>query len=250
MTTARLAGFDVRWLEAVTSTNDVARELAENGHEVGVLVVAERQTAGRGRQGRRWESPAGNLYASLLLRPARSMANVASLSLVVALVLAETVETLAAGYLRPQVKWPNDVLADGAKLAGILLEGSASSQGLCQWLIVGIGANVCWSPQERVGYPTTDLHTCGLKDVQPGDLLAALAAPLREALSQWELDGFAPMRQRWLARAAGLHEPIELRLGHRIERGTFEGVDHEGAVLVRSTTGEVRRFTAGELVLG
>lgn len=249
MTDALPGGFRVLRLGAVASTNDVARGLAEAGEPAGLVVVAERQTAGRGRHGRGWESPPGNLHASLLLRPAKPLREVASLSLVVALLLAETVEALAGGRVRPRVKWPNDVLVDGAKLAGILLEGAADGEGACRWLVVGIGVNVRTSPGGRLGHPTTDLVRCGLEDAGPEALLAALAPRLREGLDAWAAEGFAPFRERWLARAFGLGEPIELRAGSGVERGTLAGVDGDGAVLLRRPTGELDRFAAGELVL-
>ena len=249
MTTAALpGGFGLLRLGTVASTNDVARELAESGgRETDLFVVADRQTAGRGRLGRRWQSPPGNLHASLLLRPDRPMAEVASLSLVLALVLAETLEALSAGRLAPTVKWPNDVLLGGAKLAGILLEGAADARGRCQWLIAGIGVNVAWSPGPEVGYPTTDLRREGLGTVGPEELLRALAAPLRAALEAWAVQGLAPFRERWLARTTRQGEPIELKLGDRVVGGTFAGIDPQGAILLARVSGELERFTAGEL---
>jgi BirA family biotin operon repressor/biotin-[acetyl-CoA-carboxylase] ligase len=248
MTATLPGGFGLLRLGTVTSTNDVARELAEGGREGDLFVVADRQTAGRGRLGRSWQSPPGNLHASLLLRPDRPLAGAASLSLVLALVLAETLEALSAGRLAPTVKWPNDVLANGAKLAGILLEGAADARGRCQWLIAGIGVNVAWSPgPEVVGYPTTDLRHEGLGAIGPEELLEALAAPLRAALEVWAAQGFAPFRERWSARTTRRGEPIELRLGSRVVDGTFAGIDPDGAILLARASGEVERFTAGEL---
>lgn len=241
--------FAVRREGSVTSTNDVARAAAEAGAAAGLLVVAERQTAGRGRHGRSWASPPGNLHASLLLRPRRPTAELASLSLVVAVALAECVESLL-GPIGVRVKWPNDVLVRGAKVAGILLESSADADGRCRWLIVGIGVNVRWSPGAGVGYPTTDLLACGLADARAGRVLDALTGVLGGALATWEEAGFAPFRERWLARAAGLGDALELRSGRRTVRGRLVGVDATGAVVLRTDRGGTASFAAGELVLG
>jgi biotin-[acetyl-CoA-carboxylase] ligase BirA-like protein len=135
-------GFRLLDLATVGSTNDVARNLAEAGEPAGLFVRAERQTAGRGRHGRSWQSPPGNLYASLLLRPTRPPAEVASLSLVAALALAEAIERVSNGRIAPRLKWPNDLQVKAAKLAGILLEMSADGRGGCAWLIMGIGVNL------------------------------------------------------------------------------------------------------------
>ena len=250
MTGAELGhGFRLIELATVGSTNDVARSFAELGEPGGLFVRAERQTSGRGRHGRTWQSPPGNLYASLLLRPARPLADVASLSLVSALALAEAIGQASGGRLRAQVKWPNDVQLAGAKLAGILLEMAADGDGGCRWLIIGIGVNVGWAPDGEVPYPATSLSAQGLPMARRG-LLAALAECLRRRLDLWELHGFAGVRTDWLAHAAGLGGTAELRLGERLVRGRLLDVDETGALCLELASGEVARFSAGEVVLG
>lgn len=241
-------GFSRHELDTVVSTNDVARELAEAGGEAGLVVTARQQTKGRGRRGRDWASPPGNLYASLILRPSRPMAEVASLSLVTALALAATLERLSAGRLRPHVKWPNDVLLDGAKVAGILLEGSADKTGACRWLIIGVGVNLVSAPT-AVGYPATYLAALGL-GLDPDGLLAGFLGELAPAVDQWQAQGFAPFRATWLARAAGLGQPIRLAVGGRSIEGTFLDLDAGGAVRIRDALGRVASYAAGDLVLG
>lgn len=246
-------GFRRLGLAEAPSTNDVARDLAQAGEAAGLFVVAGRQTAGRGRLGRAWQSPPGNLYASLILRPeGRSLAEASTLSLVTALALAEAVEALSAGRVAPQVKWPNDALIAGAKTAGILLEGAADPAGRCQWLVVGIGVNVLWSPPAaEVPYPVTHLAAQpGLADLTPAALLAALARPLRQRLTAWEEGGFAAVREAWLARAWRLGAEIELKLGQSAVRGRFVGVDEAGAIRLEPAPGAIRRFAAGEIVFG
>ncbi len=243
-------GFRLLELGAVTSTNDVARELADAGEPSGLFVRAERQTRGRGRLGRSWQSPAGNLYTTLLLRPRRPLAEIATLSLVTALALAEAVGTLSDGRARPRLKWPNDLLLDGAKVAGILLEATADGRGGCLWLLIGIGVNIAASPGAAVPYPTTHLQRAGLPELTPRQLLPALAAQLGQRLDDWERAGFAALRQGWLDRAAGLGSAAEVKLGDRVVRGRLRDVDAGGALHLELPDGSVERFAAGEIVLG
>jgi BirA family biotin operon repressor/biotin-[acetyl-CoA-carboxylase] ligase len=177
------------------------------------------------------------------------MAEAASLSLVVALALAEAVETLSAGRVAPKLKWPNDVQVEGRKIAGILLEAAAGDRGQPLWLVVGIGVNLLWSPGIEVPYPTTHLAACGLEGVDARRLLVALTASLRQALDRWTADGFAPLRPAWLARAAGLGAAARVRLGDEVVQGRLVDVDATGALRLADASGAERRFTAGEVLL-
>ena len=241
-------GFRLLELGAVGSTNDVARDLADQGEPEGLFVQASEQTAGRGRHGRTWQSPSGNLHASLLLRPTRPMAEVATLSLVAALALAEAVTELSGGAVQPHLKWPNDVQIAGAKVAGILLEAASDARGACAWLIIGMGVNVAAAPGAEVPYATTSLAAAGLlAGLTPGTLLAALAAALRPRLDQWSAQGFGGVRPAWLARAAGVGAHVEVRLGERVVGGRMLDVDETGALRLEDASGKVERFTAGEV---
>jgi BirA family biotin operon repressor/biotin-[acetyl-CoA-carboxylase] ligase len=239
-------GFRLLELASIGSTNDLARRLAEAGEPAGLFVRAERQTAGRGRHGRTWQSPPGNLYASLLLRPTRPAAEVASLSLVTALALAEAVETLSEGRIAPRLKWPNDVLVDGAKLAGILLENVAEGRGRAA-LIIGIGVNVGWAPEADLPYRATSLSALGVPQT-PRRVLTVLGASLRFRLDRWERDGFAAMREDWLARAAVLGSQIEVRIGDRIVQGWMAGLDPHGALCLERADGTLELLSAGEIM--
>lgn len=241
-------GFRLVEHASVGSTNDLARELAERGEPEGLFVRADRQTSGRGRLGRSWESPPGNLHASLILRPARPPAEVATLSLVIALALAQAVERLSEGRVRPQLKWPNDVQVAGAKLAGILLEMGADGRGGCAWLVAGIGVNVAWAPGDAVPYRTTSLAAQGLQ-ATPRQVLEGLAASMRPQLERWQAGGFAAARVDWLARAAGLGRPVELRQGEGLVSGILRDVDRSGGLCLELASGELTRFSAGEVVL-
>lgn len=236
-------GFRLERLWTVASTNDVARSRGEAGEPEGLVVTAVEQTAGRGRYGRNWTSPAGNLYLSLLLRPNVPLADTGSVSLILALAMAEAIEDATEGRLQPRVKWPNDLLLDRAKIAGILLEGDP------RFLVAGIGVNLKFSP-EGAPYPVGSLAAAGEEGVTPDFLLAAFLERLRPRYDRWRDSGFSGQRTEWLARAAGIGEPAVLRLGTEERRGTLADVGEDGSILLANAMGCMERFTAGELFFG
>jgi BirA family biotin operon repressor/biotin-[acetyl-CoA-carboxylase] ligase len=241
-----LAGFDVHRLGSVDSTNTRARELAESGATDGTLVVAVEQTDGRGRHGRRWHSPPGNFYGSLVLRPEAKLADAASLSLVIGLAALEAVEAAAGRRLDVTVKWPNDLLLRGRKLAGILLEGAADADGRCAWLVAGLGVNLASHP-DATAHASASLAEAGLDEVTPDAFLAAYLAALSRHLPIWRAKGFAPFRNPWLARAAGLGRAVSLRVGDVEHHGLLADLGLDGSILIESPAGCLDRFTAGEL---
>ncbi len=244
----RLPGFySLIALEAAGSTNDEARALAERGAPAGTLVWAKRQTAGRGRRGRPWESPIGNLYCSVVLRPPVGPAVAAQLSFVTALALGEGVrESLPPGSV-VRYKWPNDVLIDGGKVAGILLESQIGEKGLLEWVLIGTGVNVASFPPgtER---PATSLSRAGA-NLSVVDVLTAYARSFWTWFVVWERDGFGPVREAWLRRAAGLGEAIEVRLPDRTLSGTFDALDASGSLVLLTSHGR-RTVSAGEVFVG
>jgi len=222
------------------STNEEARRLAEaGGAEHGPLwIMAERQSAGRGRRGRPWHSPEGNLAATLLLRPGASQAVTGQLSFAAALAAADM-----AAHFAPDaaiaVKWPNDVLADGKKLAGILLEGGSG------WLAIGIGVNLAAHP-EGTEFPATSLAQLGIAVPSQQEALTVLAARFAHWYGLWMQGGFESLRMQWLARAFGVGAPIRARLAQETRTGVFEGIDANGALLLNEG-GQVRAIAAGEV---
>ncbi|MEX2628579.1 MAG: biotin--[acetyl-CoA-carboxylase] ligase [Tistlia sp.] len=237
--------YRLRVFDSVASTMDEARRLAEAGEEDGTLVWAREQTAGRGRLGRSWESPRGNLYLSLLLRPQCRPGEAAQLGFVAALALGE-----AIGSVSPPInvtyKWPNDVLVNGKKAGGLLLESRSTPEGELDWLILGLGANVAHHPAET-NYPATSLHHEGVPpEVGEQDLLEAFARYFLNWASRWLEEGFAPVRAAWLRHAERLGEPIEVRLPKERLSGIFRDLDAEGHLLLEQD-GTVRRVAAGEI---
>ncbi len=235
-------------LESVGSTNDEARNLAGKGAPAGTMVWAKRQVAGRGRRGRVWHSPIGNLYCSVVLRPAVSPAVAAQLSFVAALALGEGLRDSLPSDAAARYKWPNDVLIDGKKFAGILLESQIGDKGVLDWVLIGTGVNVASFPSgtER---PATSLEQAGA-GLSVADVLTAYARSLRSWLALWERDGFELVREVWLGRAVGLGEAIEVRLlPEGTLRGTFETLDASGALVLVTSHGR-RLVSAGEVFVG
>jgi len=234
-------------LDSVGSTMDEARRLAEQEQaEDGTLVWAREQTGGRGRLGRAWTSPRGNLYLSLVARPNCAPAEAAQLGFAAALALGE-----AIGAVSPPVevtfKWPNDVLLHERKVAGILLESRSSATGGLDWLILGCGVNLAHFPKDTP-YPATSMHYEGVpSSVGPEELLEAFGRHFLSWASRWLDDGFAPLRKVWLRHAARLGEEIEVRLPRETLRGTFRDLDEQGYLLLELDGGEVHRISSGEV---
>lgn len=232
--------------DAVSSTSDVAREAAEQGAPDATVVWATRQTAGRGRLGRSWSSPPGNLYTSLVLRPACPPAVAPQLSFVAAVALAEALTPLLPGMAQLRLKWPNDVLLNGRKLVGILAEAESGTGDRLDFVVLGIGVNLVSHPPDA-RYGATDLGAEGAV-VTPAAMLELLVPALLAWRDRWVAEGFAPIRAAWLARAEGRGQPIEVRLGNALIRGTFDDLDGDGALIVETAPGSRRRITAGDIV--
>jgi BirA family biotin operon repressor/biotin-[acetyl-CoA-carboxylase] ligase len=239
------AGYAFRHFEEIDSTNEEAKRLAAVGERGPIWVVAERQTAGRGRRGRLWHSPTGNLSATLFLRPEKPANTCAQLSFVAALAASDVVSRFAP-LVDVRVKWPNDVLADGSKIAGILLESASSGADRLEWLAVGIGINLAHYPVDTE-FPATALSTLGVAGISPRDASERLAAAWSEWYDIWLVEGFSRIRDIWLSRAARLGERIRARLATEEATGVFEGIDEHGALILRESQSRTRAIAAGEV---
>lgn len=242
------AGYGLKQFDTIDSTNEEARRLAQAGERGPLWIAAGEQTAGRGRRGRHWVSPRGNLSATLLLDPGRPAGECAQLSFVAALAASDAVSALAPSH-SINVKWPNDVLAEGRKIAGILLESASSGGAAPGWLVTGIGINLAAHPPDTE-FPATSLPALGVTPPPVEDALRHLAASFAKWYEVWRLDGFAPIRDAWLARAAGLGTRLRARLQNGELVGVFEGIDMSGALLLRETQDRVRTIAAGEVFFG
>lgn len=242
------SGFTLRTYDSLPSTNDEARRLAGAGAPHGTVVWARTQTAGRGRRGRDWASPAGNLYASFLLRPSIAVDRATQAGFVAAIALGDTVAQAVPAERVVRCKWPNDILVDGAKVSGILLESSLDAAGKMDWLVVGCGLN-CTSHPAESRWPATDLETAGAPAKPVADVLQRLVAAMDRWLAVWQRDGFGPIRSAWLDRAYGLGEPVRLIQGDTELEGRFTGLDDDGALLLDRGEGGPLPVRSGEVTM-
>ncbi|MFC4173348.1 biotin--[acetyl-CoA-carboxylase] ligase [Microvirga sp. GCM10011540] len=246
------AGYRLLSLKATESTNDDALQAAKAGDPGLLWITATEQHAGRGRHGRQWSSPPGNLYASLLLIDPCEAAVAPQLGFVAGLALHEAAERLTAlGAPRLALKWPNDLLLDGAKLSGLLLEGHRVGAGGSLAVVIGFGVNVAFAPT-NTPYPAATLES-----IRPGlareDVFSALSSAFASTYAAWRAsirnnnaDPFGPIRRLWLERAAGIGQEVTLRLPSGEKRGIFEGLDRSGRLQLKSSSG-VELIDAGDL---
>ena len=238
----RMTPFHHHHWDVLDSTNDAVKRLLVDAPLPMTVVTAGVQTKGRGRRGRVWHSVAGNFHCSVALRPQMPLASAGQLAFVAAVALHEAVISFLppSQHAALRCKWPNDLLLDGAKLAGMLLENE------WPWVIVGVGVNLVDAPNPAL-YPATSLAAHGVA-VTMLDLLPSFCHSLARWSACWETAGFLPVRAAWLDRAAGLGGPMIARLADGQERvGTFEGLDDGGALLLRACDGDCQPIYAGDV---
>lgn len=259
--TAASEGFRLEAHDSVGSTNALALEHARAGDPGKLWVVSKKQESGRGRRGRAWATPEGNLAATLLLVPGGELRLAATLGFVAGLALADALDAVvpkgriavaldgaSQGRNRFELKWPNDVLASGAKLAGILLE-SAMLEGGRFAVGIGIGVNVVAYPED-LPYPATSLSALGA-DCDAEMLFLALSDAWSENARMWDDGrGLDAIRKRWLARAAGLGGEVAVRIDGNVVRGVFETIDEDCHFVIRDDEGSILTIAAGDVHFG
>ena len=239
----RVIGRHIRWHESLPSTNDVALQLAEVGEPEGTVVVAEEQTAGRGRRGRAWASPRGGIWLSVILRPGIPVERISLVPLSAATATARAIRE--ATGLPARVKWPNDVLVDGKKIVGILAEAGAGGE----WVVVGIGINAnipLDALPQAAGSPATSLQALG----HPVDRDALIRLVLRALEGGYDLlrsGEFRTALRQWRETADTLGRTVRVEMPEATIEGVAQDIDETGALLVRLEGGNVRRVVAGDL---
>lgn len=242
-TPALPAGYQLHHLESVSSTMDEARQIIAHNPEMPQVVWSDAQTGGRGRRGREWISPAGNLYMTIAIRNTLPMARAAECSFVAAVALRNAIADLRPNLSeRLKLKWPNDLLIDGAKLSGLLLELEAGGK----WILIGCGVNVATNP-EGMPYKTTSL-LAEQAYIPPGQLLQAFVTEMDSWIGTWTTDGFSPIRSAWLNHALGLGDEVTANLSDKSVKGVFLDLDADGALRMRLPDGQVMSVAAGDVV--
>jgi BirA family biotin operon repressor/biotin-[acetyl-CoA-carboxylase] ligase len=240
------AGYRLTCRDKLDSTNDEAKRLARDGAAEGNLIWALEQTAGRGRRGRSWISPPGNLYLTLILRPDCPPSRAAQLGFVAALAVGDALTAVIPELNGLSYKWPNDVLINGRKFAGVLLESEMTSPEKLSFLVIGVGVNLRSSPK-GTEFPAISIREQGLGVVAPKAVLEAFALSFHAWKARWDAEGFAPVRAVWLAAAAiARGEEMRVRLEASELQGRFCDIDEQGA-LVLDAEGRSLRIPAGEI---
>ena len=244
MTALLPPGYDHQIYATLDSTNEEAKRQILNNRDLGpTWIQAYTQSAGKGRRGNSWTSDPGNLFCSLALPLDCELADAANLAFVAALAVGKVLESHVPADMI-QFKWPNDVLLNQRKVAGILLEVQPKGEHL--WLIIGIGVNVASIP-EGVHFPAEALNHVAQGDVSLDGIMIGLAGAFDQWLTVWRQEGFPSIREAWLKRAARINMDIRVQLPHETLTGTFEGLDPTGALRLALPTGKERLITAGDV---
>ena len=245
----RRLGAELHYFAELSSTNTRARELAERGAVEGEVVVAESQTRGRGRLGRRWESPPFlNLYLSIILRPKLAPAHAAQITLTAAVAVAETVGFVLGRA--PTIKWPNDILVDGKKLAGILTEAACDAERI-EYVILGVGLNLnsrAHAMPEPLRQRATSIADLTGKNVSRESVLARLIQDLDRCYGELEESGFATLRPRWEAHFGLRGRRVRIEVGDQTLIGRPQGIDAHGALILEAEDGQRRSIVAGDVI--
>ncbi len=222
-------------LDSVDSTNEKAKTLAQSGADDGTVVWAREQVAGKGRHGRTWNSPRGNLYLSIIQRPNCKLADAPQMGFVTGVALADalrwTTDVPAA------LKWPNDLMIDGKKASGILLESAADAKGRLDWLVIGVGVNVESFPSDLPD--VTSLREAGATISLEG-LLSVFLERLFWYADEWRHSGFRATRERWLSFALPAGTDMRVRLPDGEVFGRFASIDKRGSLLLDTDRGKQR----------
>lgn len=245
----RRLGTKLHYFSEIDSTNSYARRLAEQGASEGEIVIAESQTQGRGRLGRSWVSPPFlNLYLSLILRPKLRPVDAPQLTLMAAVALADTAGLFIG--TPPSIKWPNDILVSGKKLAGVLTESACNSERI-EFIILGIGVNLNYPVAlmpEFIRERATSIVTLTGNAVSREAFARRLIQDLDRCYGELEEAGFSSLAARWEALFGSRGKRVRVEMTDRTILGTAQGLDSDGALIVEDDRGERHRIVAGDVI--
>ncbi|QKX01839.1 biotin--[acetyl-CoA-carboxylase] ligase [Wolbachia endosymbiont of Cruorifilaria tuberocauda] len=251
-------GFHIYRYKEVSSTNRKALDLIDEGISNETIIISDKQIDGKGRAGKRWVSPGGNFYVSLIIDSVcnytsiipimnssilywnnkNSLSKLTELTFVTALAVGNTLLTYVGDSI--QYKWPNDVLVNGKKISGILLEKKSNSD----WLVIGIGINTHHAP-----FSWSTCISSYSKTLSNIELLKKLVISFNKLRKQWIFDGFCSIREMWLKKAFKMNKQISIKLAGRLYEGIFIGIDKDGKLLLQKKNGDLIYFDTGELFI-
>ncbi len=233
--------------DTVDSTNEEAKRLALSGGQHGAVCWAKKQTHGKGRLNRQWVSEEGNLYCSFLLKPKHLVADFAQIPFVAALAVARAINPVFEEKATIALKWPNDILLNGKKLGGILVE-TVDAQSSSPWVIVGIGLNIEHFPKDT-SLPATSLKDAGVEIISAKIILSRIMNCFFPLMDEWEDKGFDSIKEEWERYAAYVDEKVSFTQNDSISEGTFIGINEDGECIIEDSNNQRHTFQAGDLTL-
>lgn len=231
--------------DSIDSAASEAKRLALSGADEGTLVWAKAQTAGRGRFDHRWLSEPGNLHCAIVLRPEEPIAVAGQVDYVAAVSLATAIAGLVTPMTELRYRWPNDLLLNNLKVAGILLDPCVVNNGNVESLVLGVNVNVKSHPPE-LDDSAANMHADGFSKSTDAELLESFSRNFLSWINRWAEEGFGPIAKAWIQRANGMGQPIELQLANEVVSGRFEELDSAGALVVKLADDARRKVTVAE----
>jgi len=240
------AWYNLIVLDSVGSTNDELkrRALTEFADE-GLAIWARMQTAGKGRNKRHWVSEVGNMFISVLFRPNRGMTEAAQLGFLPVIAASKTLEYLVGQLPELRYKWPNDLLLNKKKIGGTLLEVGFDQKTGAEWVVVGFGLNLKHFPSATL-FPATSIKDELGDELEIGEVVELYLQNLAELYSSWQGTGFGPVREKWLAYAHAIDEPLQIKIGSEVVSGLFRDLDETGALIIETNNGP-HRVSVGDV---
>jgi BirA family biotin operon repressor/biotin-[acetyl-CoA-carboxylase] ligase len=231
--------------DSIDSAASEARRLALSGADEGTLVWVKEQTAGRGRFDHQWFSEPGNLHCAIILRPDEPMAVAGQINYVAAVSLATAIAGLVTPMTELRYRWPNDLLLNNLKMAGILLDSCVVNNGNVESLVLGVNVNVKSHPKD-LDDSAANMHADGFSKSTDAELLESFSRNFLSWINRWAEEGFGPIGKAWIQRANGIGQPIELQLAKEVVSGEFVELDSEGALVVKLADDARRKVTVAE----
>ncbi len=240
-----MISWTIEKFDIVDSTMNIIHDRGRNGAGEGLVITAKQQSSGRGRNGNKWIAPQGNLYCSILLRPRIHAKDAGQYSFMMAVALARAFSKVIVPPHKFQHKWPNDVLIDQKKGAGILLESDINPDGTLSYLNIGIGVNIANAPPERIC-----LHDVSEGIIDTDYFLDSCLSHLNNIITEYNKNGFSLVRDEWLLHAYGINKPICVRLPNEVMNGLFLGLRDDGALHLQTDDGKSIFISSGEVFFG